>query len=317
MRAIGLFLFLALLASSAQAELRPFGSETVSFKPLPVVTDPHPLDPRIRYAGGYSIEAHGTSQVDGLSDLQLTTVSSGLKVEAISDLGAAVTFNLVDDGQGGFRDSPVTVDLLRQEDGHAYNDRNRNDAEDIAFDAATGTTYVAFERWQRVMAYSSWKGAGRKMALGRLPVFPANSGMEGLAWLADRQSLLIGVESGGFWLCPIKDLACREIDGPPPPGFLYMLTSLAPVPGRPGELLALYRYYDPFTGPRSILSHVKLQGDRLVKLDDMAKIEPPLTYDNYEGVAAVVTTGGYRLYLISDGLKPDAPPHLLIYDWTL
>ncbi len=306
--------------SAAHAEPVPYGGETVSFRALPPVSDPHPLNPHVHYVGGYELEAHGTSQVDGLSDLQLTADGDGYIVEAISDLGAAVTFSLHPDGKGGLKDSPVTIDPLREEDGHAYFNRDFGDAEDIATDPATGTRYASFERNQRIMAYprpQTWKGPGHKLPLSGLAVFPENFGMEGLTFIhgARGESLLVGVESGGFWQCGLSDYACHAIDGPSPPGFLYMMTSLAVLPDRPDDILALYRYYDPLNGPRNILRHVRLENGKLVEVEDMLKIAPPMPYDNYEGVAAVRIDGGYRLYLICDGLHPEDKPKILIYDW--
>ena len=37
--------------------------------------------------------------------------------------------------------------------------------------------------------------------------------------------------------------------------------------------------------------------------------------DRYEGVAAVKAGAGYHLFLISDSLKEDGKPKLLVYDW--
>lgn len=298
----------------------PYGGETVSFRTLPAVSDPHPLNVHVRYAGGYELIAHGTSQLDGLSDLQLTPDGDGFKVEAESDLGAVATFGLHPDGKGGLLDSPLRIDLIRDEEGHTSIDRSWNDAEDMAVDPATGERFLSFERIQRVMAWApgtAWSGTPRRLPLGGLPPFPDNEGMEGLVFVHDGQGdgLLIGVEAGGFWRCRLTDYACTEVQGPPAPGFLYLMTSLAPVPDHADEFLALYRYYDPFNGPRNILTHVRLDGDRLVKVEDMAKIAPPLPFDNYEGVAAMKTQDGYRIYLICDGLHDGDRPKILMYDW--
>ena len=304
----------------AMAEPIPYGSETVSFRVLPSVKDPHPLNAHVRYVGGYELTAHGTSQLDGLSDLQLTPDGDGFKVEAESDLGAVATFGLHPDGKGGMRDSPLRIDRIRNELGATSIDRSWNDAEDMAVNPETGERFLSFERIQRVMAWApgtAWAGTPRRLPLSGLPSFPENFGMEGLAFVHDGtgDSLLVGVESGGFWRCSLKDYACAAVDGPSPPGFMYLLTSLAPLPGKPDELLALYRYFDPFNGPRNILTHVKLDGNKLTRVETMAKIAPPLPYDNYEGVAAIKTDGGYRLYLICDGLHDGDKPKILVYDW--
>lgn len=309
------------LATAATAEPVPYGSESVSFRSLPPIVDPGALNPHVRYVGGYEITAHGTSQVNGLSDLQLTPDGDGLKVEAISDLGAGVTFTLRPDGKGALLDSPVKIELLRDEEGRTAINRDSNDAEDIAVDPATGERFVSFERFQRIMAYApgtAWGGTPRKLPLGGLPVFPNNEGMEGLSFFHEPagNGLLIGVEAGGFWRCPLSTYDCTSVSGPAVPGFLYKLSSLAPMPDDDHAILALYRYYDPFTGPRNVVSLLRLEGDTLVKVADLARVTPPLPYDNYEGVAALKTATGYRLYLICDGLHEADKPKILMFDWT-
>ncbi len=308
------------LASQAHAELRPYDQKpTVSFKVLPAIADPNQMNKAVHYLGGYEMTAHGTEQFLGLSDLQLFPTPEGLRVEAISDLGAAVTFDVVADGKGGLKDTAVDIDLLRDQEGRAYFNRELSDAEDIAYDAQGDTRYVSFERLQRVMAYPApegWRGTGRVLPLSGLPAFPTNEGMEGLTLV--HGALLIGVEAGGFWTCPLATSACREVSGPGAPGFLYKLTSLAVLDdgaAKP-EILALYRYFDPFTGPRNILRLLRFEGNRLVVVEDLLKIAPPLPWDNYEGVAAVRTATGYRLYLVCDGLHDADKPKILVYDWT-
>lgn len=318
-----LMLVVALLLGfvpQAHADPRPYGQKpTISFKALPAIVDPNRMNKAVRYLGGYEITPHGTEQFLGLSDLQFSPLANGLRVEAISDLGAVVAFDMVPDEKGGMRDASLDIDLLRDEEGHAYFNRDLSDAEDLAYDAKTGTRYASFERQQRVMAYPApggWRDNGRILPLSGLPMFPANEGMEGLTLI--KGTLLIGAESGGFWTCPLATNACREIRGPAVPGFLYKLTSLAVLDDKAAkpEILALYRYFDPFSGPRNVLRLLRLDGDRLVVAEDLLKIAPPLPWDNYEGVAAVRTATGYRLYLICDGLHEGDKPKILVYDWT-
>jgi hypothetical protein len=198
----------------------------------------------------------------------------------------------------------------------------------MTVDPASGNRYVSFEGHQRVMKFAAigksvpWKRAGETLPLSGLPNFPANQGMEAVTFIQEPQgdALLIGVESGGFWRCGVAANSCMEVHGPATPGFLYMMTSLAVVDSgdarRGHDILALYRYYDPITGPRNGLRLLHLEGDTLTVVSDMVKITPPLPVDNYEGVAVVKATTGYRIFLISDSLKEDGKPKLLIFDWT-
>ena len=322
MRSIFLF-SLVLLATSVHAAPQPYLQKpTVSFRALPTVIDPKPLNAKVRYVGGYELNARGTTQLDGLSDLLVLPEGDTLKVEAISDFGAIARFELKSNGKGGYLDSQLEIDRLRDGSGKTFQNKMQADSEGLTYDPVSGDRYVSFEGMQRVMTFADWRGAGETLPLAGLAQFPGNSGMEAVTYVreADGDSLLIGVESGGFWRCGLALDRCHEITGPATPGFLYMMTSLAVVvqdeTAKSHEVLALYRYFDPSSGPRKVLRLLRLEGDKLTLVEDLAKVAPPLPYDNYEGVAAVKTATGYRIFLISDGLHDKDKPKMLIYDWT-
>jgi len=316
---------LILLASSAHTEPRPYMQKpTVNFRALPG-KDTNAVNPKVHYVGGYELVAHGTAELMGLSDLHLSVSGDKIQVEAVSDFGAMAQFELTPDGKGGYLDSPLEIDRLRGEDGKDFTHKMFADAEGLTADPVSGERYVSFEGRQRVMRFTPpqmWKGGGAVLPLTGLPLFPANSGMEAVTYVREPagDSLLIGVESGGFWRCGLKTYACTEVSGPAVPGFLYMMTSLSVVNageiGNDHEILALYRYYDPLTGPRNVLRLLRLADGKLSVIGDMAHVTPPLPVDNYEGVAAVKTDAGYRIFLISDSLKDDGKPKLLVFDWT-
>jgi hypothetical protein len=319
---------ITLLATSALAEPQPYLQKpTVSFRALKG-SDPKPVNSKVRYIGGYELEAHGTSELVGLSDLHIVPDGDTLKVEAVSDYGAMAQFELKTDGKGSYLDSPLEIDPLLDGDGKRFAYKDQADSEGMTVDPLTQDRYVSFEGNQRVMKFAAarkavpWKRAGETLPLGGLPNFPPNLGMEGMTYIQETEgdALLIGVESGGFWRCGLALNACAEVHGPATPGFLYMMTSLAVVDyndsRRDHDILGLYRYYDPFTGPRNLLRLFHLEGDTLTVVSDMAKITPPLPVDNFEGVASVKTPTGYRIFLISDSLKEDGKPKLLIFDWT-
>lgn len=315
---------LALLAASAHAEPQPYLQKpTVSFRPLKG-SDPKPVNPKVRYVGGYELEARGTSELVGLSDLHVFPDGDLLKIEAVSDFGVMARFELKADGKSGYLDSPLEIDPLHDPQGRRFNNKGEADAEGMTADPMNGELYVSFEGHQRVMKFAQnpFSQAGEVLPLAGLPNFPANQGMEAVTYLPepDGGALLIGVESGGFWRCGLASNVCTEVHGPATPGFLYMMTSLYALdhddPRRNHDILGLYRYYDPFTGPRNVLRLLHLEGDTLSAVSDMVKIAPPLPVDNYEGVAAVKNATGYRIFLISDSLKEDGKPKLLVFDWT-
>ncbi len=328
--AAALMLMVSAAPVAARAEPVPYLQKPrVSFRTLPYVADPHPLNPYIHYVGAYEMTATGTSEFMGLSDIQVFPAGDHLNVEAISDWGAGVVFELRPQGDG-YADSSLEIDPLRGADGQTFGDKAMGDSEDIAYDPATMDRYVSFEGHQRIMKYpaaTAWRGRGETLPVSGLPVFPDNFGMEGLTYIRDKaegDNLLVGVESGGFWDCDLKAYDCIRVEGPPVPGFLYMMTSLAVLDYASAttdhQILGLYRYYDPITGPRNILSLLRLEGDRahgfrLVRVGDLLKVAPPMPYDNYEGVAAVKIDGGYRLYLICDRIHDEGKPKILVYDW--
>lgn len=315
---------LTLLATSAYAEPMPYLQKpVVSFRALPG-SDPKPVNPKVRYVGGYELNARGTSELVGLSDLHVVSDGDTLKIEAVSDFGAIAQFVLKPNGKGGYLDSPLEINPLLDPQGKRFTNKKEADSEGMTVDPVSGDRYVSFEGHQRVLkvAQGALSQAGEVLPLSGLPNFPANQGMEAVTFIQEPKgdALLIGIESGGFWRCGLALNACTQVHGPATPDFLYMMTSLAVVDcgdaRRDHDILALYRYYDPITGPRNTLRLLHLDGDTLTVVSEMAKITPPLPVDNFEGVAAIKTAAGYRIFLISDSLKEDGKPKLLIFDWT-
>ncbi|WAC49335.1 esterase-like activity of phytase family protein [Asticcacaulis sp. SL142] len=292
----------------------------------------------VTYAMGYKLRPIGTDLFIGLSDLKATQGPDGLTVEAVSDAGSFATFTIPANHE---RRGPLTFELLRGTDGQVLGNKVLADAEALAVDERTGDYYIAFEGEPRVLRYRAegskahsekceavfgkkcaleFKGAAERVPLQNLPSLPDNEGLEAMTLLRDKQgdaSLLLGAESGGFWLCPLSTFNCATIRGPKTPGFGYALVSLSALPDRPDDILALYRFYTPWTGPRTKLTHLRLEGGRLVSKGELLTIAPPMPYANYEGVSAIQTDGGYRLYLISDPIEEDEEYTLLLgFDWA-
>lgn len=296
-------LSLSACAAPVQAELKPYvANPVVTFMPLP--GQGGRLPDTVRYVGGYALSAEGTSWFEGLSDLHVTADG---QVTALSDLGQVALFAITPD----FTPTPLRLMRLRDTSGREMTHRREADAEDMAVTA--DGVYVSFERQQKVWFYSAWGAAAQPVAVQGLPTFPNNEGMEGLTIVGE--DLLIGVEAGGFWRCGLNGGQCQAIKGPTAPGFLYKLVSLEALPDGEG-ILALYRYFDPLTGVRNVLRLLRMEEGRLVNGGEILRIVPPFAVDNYEGVSAVKTASGYRLYLISDSLVAQGKPQLLIFDWT-
>ncbi|MDC7675428.1 esterase-like activity of phytase family protein [Asticcacaulis machinosus] len=273
----------------------------------------------VTYAVGYKLRPIGTDLFIGLSDLKARYGPDGLMVEAVSDAGAFATFTIPANGE---RRGPLTFELLRGTDGQVLGNKVLADAEALAVDEHTGDHYIAFEGEPRVLRYKAngFRGAAERLPLQNLPSLPDNEGLEAMTLLMGEQgaaSLLLGAESGGFWLCPLSTFNCAAIRGPKTPGFGYALVSLSALPDRPNDILALYRFYTPWTGPRTKLTHLRFEGGRLVSKGELMTVASPMPYANYEGVSAIRTEVGYRLYLISDPIAEDEEYTLLLgFDWA-
>ncbi|WP_181404589.1 esterase-like activity of phytase family protein [Asticcacaulis tiandongensis] len=300
--ALGLF-----LGGCAGAEPRAYdASATLRFEAIEV-SDPEAGE-RARLRSAYMLKPEGTSHFAGLSDLLVHPKADGLRIEAISDFGDHVAFDFRPEG-------PVALEIgvLKDAALKPFGNKTLSDAEDMAVDPETGDYYVSFEGNHRVMRYADGlAGPGEVLPLSGLPKFPDNQGLEALT--VHGRNLIIGAETGGFWRCGLTDYVCRQLKGLTTPGMGYALVSLAPL-GETDDLLALYRYYTPWTGARSVLRRLEVDGDSLRLKKTILTIKPPLPHDNYEGVAAVKTDTGYDLYLLSDPIG-DGPTRLLIFDWA-
>jgi hypothetical protein len=326
MRLFALSVLLLITAACATPEPLPDGAPRYSFRRLPDA-QPTLINPAVTLVASYEVTPTRGNVLGSVSDWQLTPQPDGsLKVEAAADWGAGLVYALKGTAETGFADTPVDIHLFAEADGSRQETKGGADAEDMAFDPVTGDTYVSFENVQRIVRYTKDKGfdqPGEMLPLKGLPPFPGNEGMEGLAFVRDdagKPTLLIGVESGGFWACEADgDYRCRSINGPRVPGLLYKMVSLATLDpeqkGATRDILGLYRYYDPLTGLAGQLNHLVWDGRSLTLAEPLFRMVPPVAVDNYESVSPIKTANGYRLYLTADVLKKGQRPHMLVLDW--
>ncbi|ESQ80658.1 esterase-like activity of phytase family protein [Asticcacaulis sp. YBE204] len=312
-----LLVLLALTSSAALANPVPYqGGASVTFTPLPKVAAPAM---KARYVGGYEVKGQGTSRLMGLSDLIVTPGKDGLMIDAVSDYGDHVRMIMSANGRAG----SLSVDALKGADGKPFGNKTLSDSEDMALDPMTGDHYVSFEGDARVLLYSAetggLSGKGERLPLSGLPLLPDNQGLEAATFVREfpgETSLILGAEAGGFWRCRLEDYKCSTLIGPTTPGFGYSLVSLAPLDvDKPDQILALYRFYTPWSGARTVLRLLKLDGKRLTLVETILEVKPPMANDNYEGVSAVKISDGYRLYLISDPIGDNDPTRLLVFDY--
>jgi hypothetical protein len=279
----------------------------------------------LHYAGGLMLSAGSSSRFGGLSGLVAApdAAGGGLTITAISDEGQIFRFHAALDAAGRLADAGGLQEAPLREDGAPLGRaKDRGDAEDIA--QADGQTFVSFEYDNRVLAFDDPfepQGGVRRLGLPAAALaLPKETGLEAVAVVRrdGRAMLALGAEDGRAWLCPIQTAAdpdCRQILSRPPARF-FRLTSLAALPGS-DDFVALYRAFDPIRGWRARVEHLALR-DGVYRSETLAKLSPPLTMDNMEGLAVLPSANGagWRLYLISDdNFRDEERTLLLAFDW--
>jgi hypothetical protein len=247
------------------------------------------------------IEAFG-----GLSGLDVS--ADGRALVAVSDRGAVVTARL-DYGPGGELSAArdIAARPLPDRDGRPVRG-SRADAEGLAR-LPDGRWAVAFERRHRVQLYAADPGgpAGRGTALlglEGLETASSNGGVEALAALPDGRLLAIeeGEDDAGgahrAWLGGEGSWKRLTYVARDP----FRPTDAAVMPG--GDLLVLERRASILGGFGARVTRVRAADVRpgaVLRGEELAVIESPLTVDNFEGIAtAPAPGGGLNIYLLSD-----------------
>jgi hypothetical protein len=264
------------------------------------------------YAGGLELNGIGTNRLHGLSDLAVlpdnhlvAVTDEGDMLEARVVLDARGRLSNVEDG----RLSPL-VDL----DGRRLRGKRRADAEGLAV-LPNGDRLVSFEREHRIWLY---RGDSRPVRVA-IPAarFPDNEGIEALVPYAPAgaDAYLAGSELGMVWLCSIgSGCTTTRLGAMVPQG--YGLTGMAAYDDA-GSLVLLARAYDDRRGARVVVRVLGPRAADTPRLLAELRIEPPLTRDNFEGVAAIRQPGGVvRIYIASDdNFSARQHTYLLAFDW--
>ncbi|TWA87332.1 hypothetical protein FBZ83_101194 [Azospirillum brasilense] len=262
----------------------------------------------LRFRGALRLPAG--AGVGGLSGLWVS--DSGDRFVAVSDLGKSVTGRLSYDAQGRLAGAgQYDVRPLALDKDPDYRGR-LNDSEDLAR-LPDGGWLVPFERNHRILRYEGAarpEGPPRKLPTPPgLESAPSNGGVEALAALADGRILAIeegddnGVRERHAWIAP-TDLKKRG-DWQPltyraAPRFRP--TAAAPLPD--GGVLVLERRVSLLGGWAARIVHVpadSLRGGATMDGVELARLEPPLLTDNFEGLAVRPGPDGDLLvYVVSD-----------------
>ena len=289
----------------------PIASGAISIDAVPVSLNPsNPSEAAVgdfSYAGGLVLTSRQTDLLHGLSDLEVTNTD---RLTAVGDLGVFLEARLVLDSTGrlvGLADARLTP--LTDEDGKPLSDKADADAEGLAI-LGNGDRLVSFERRDRIWLYPSAGGPPRPAPMPHIS-FPPNGGMEALASdpAAGVDAYVVGAEvSGDTWTCRLS-MPCVKgpsVDKPAEFG----LVAIKRLPG--SQTAYLLRAFDEVRGNRNSL-RIFRSGSLIARMD----LAPPITVDNYEGLAAVPSNdGGVRFYLISDdNAVARQRTILLAFDW--
>ena len=300
---------LAVLASVG-AESPP-GAFLVTVRPVPLsVSDP--AQTRVGslvYRGGLWLRS-ADPRFGGLSGLRVS--ADGGSMVAASDCGRGFAARL-EYGPGGdlagVRDASLR-DLVGP--GGRALERDEIDAEGVARDGDHGLL-VVFERGlPRIWSYGLDPPFAGPPELRPGPPFgdecEGNRGPEAVATLADGRLFIAcegsGLETsattvwlgrGGSWTSRRYPLEQRETGF----GDVFRPTDATLLPD--GDVLVLERRFPPIEARIMRLSRAELEGDGPLAPREVARLTPPLTVDNFEGLDARRDPSGATLvYLVSD-----------------
>lgn len=240
----------------------------------------------VTYAGGLTLRG---PDLHGLSDLKIVGDTAWI----VSDFGSLIRMRIVTDTAGRLRRVSAALSRpLVDPDGAVLTPKPRADAEGIAI-LDDGSVLVSFERDHRIWNYGR-AGTGRPTPVPHPQVpFPDNGGMEGLA-IADGDGWLVLGEAGGGWVCRLT--GCVALSAYPAMGDDgFRVTGADRDPA--GGWFIVER---SFTPPLDMRARVRRLAPDGTPGPILVTLRPPASVDNMEGIAAVATPAGTRLYLLSD-----------------
>lgn len=283
----------------------------VEVQPVPL----NPVDPaqasvgRLAYRGGLWLRS-ADPRFGGLSDLRVAPSRESL--QAISDCGAVFEAGLTYDARGFLAGivEPQLDGLL--DPGGRPLQKNEVDAEALARDGLDGFV-VAFEGRHHLWRYpgpAGLRGTPSPMSapLG-LAQCPSNAGIEAMTRLPDGQLLMIAEGENGRPRATIgwvghdaewSSFAYPLVYDPGVPQQPFHPTSVTALPGS-DDVLVLERRYPPVAARILRLGRAALERGTGLDGVEVARLDPPLTLDNFEGIDAVAGPRGETLlYVVSD-----------------
>jgi hypothetical protein len=283
--------------------------------PLAVETSPVPLDPSdpsrervgpLLYLGGLRLRS-ADPRFGGLSDLRVSP--DGARLFAVSDCGYGFTASLSYDAAGRLAGlaEPRLVGLT-DTTGRPLS-RAESDAESLVLGDGLE---VGFEGAGRIRAYAAeppFAGPARRLGVpAGVGGCGRNGGLETMADTGDGRRVLVCETRRGLsstvpaWVGRADAWQAREYPLAFEGGWAgepFRPTGAALLPD--GDLLVLERRFPP-AGARLVrIARPALEGESPFDPREVARIEAPLTIDNFEGVDARRDASGRTLvYLVSD-----------------
>lgn len=302
MRSLLLAVLLCLLAAPAPAQA-PF---TLHSGPLHLNPEDKTQQTAggLRWRGGLVLSAEDP-RFGGLSDLEISP--DGQALTAISDAGRWLTAHLTYDSAGnlaGIADGRGGA--LSDTGGLLLVGKARQDAEALTR-LADGSLLVAYERDHRLRRFAGGDLTAPPTNISTPPGLAGaetNGGIEALVALAGDRLLAFteGQQIGGSYAVYLRDSAGAWQGLALKPKGLFYPTGAAQLPD--GDILLLERRFTLLGGLSVRLSRIPLaaiQPGALLEGREIAELRPPLTLDNFEGVAVHrAADGTTRLTLISD-----------------
>jgi len=279
---------------------------------LDVLTTAVALDPadpartrlgRLEYLAGFQLTLHD-ERAGGFSGLVVTP--DGASATIVSDRGHWMRVPLEHDAAGRLTGVGATELVPLLNDMGEPREGRQGDAEALT-PAPGGGFVVGMENRAGLALYRPDLAAASAPLAGAryIPPAPFNRGFEAVVALADGR-LLVLTEAGG------KDGSHQAyLVGPEPPalGLTYVTesgfdpTDAALLPD--GDVLVLERMYSLLMGANARIVRVAaaaIEPGATLQGEEIARLSPPLTVDNMEGLAvrAAPDGNGVLLYVISD-----------------